>query len=124
MTITLAAVLIVGSIARPDQVALNYHDALAAAHRCRTETAWAEQRAEGWVAVCGDAEGSPVVEPASCQELADLHYSVAEAAGLDSDAAYEDTFAGCLPKADPSDHAPPPSLRKRGSEAYRYVVGF
>lgn len=96
MTITLAAVLIVGSLSRPDQTTESYRDSLAAAHQCRTETSWAEQRAGAWVAVCGDAAGEPVSEPNSCQEHADLWYTLAEQAGSDPDAAYEDAFAACL----------------------------
>ncbi len=94
MTVTLAAVLIVGSLARPDQASESYHDAIQAAHRCRTETSWAERRNGAWLAVCGDAEGRPVVEANSLLELADLRYAMAEAAGLDADAAWEDTFDG------------------------------
>lgn len=92
MTITLAAVLIVGSLARPDQASAGYQDALRAAHRCQTETSWAEHRGNVWVPVCGDADGNPVLEANSLQELANLRYAMAESAGLDADSAYEDTF--------------------------------
>jgi hypothetical protein len=39
-------------------------DALVAAHRCTTETAWAEQGPSGeWHPVCGDASGNPTGTP-------------------------------------------------------------
>lgn len=86
MTITLQALLIVGSLYSP-------HAALARARQCGTPTSWAEQVQPGvWVPVCGDAEGR---ERPSCQESAELAYALAEAAGRDADGAYEDAVEAC-----------------------------
>lgn len=90
MLITLKAIVIVGSLAlRPGSL----DAALVKTSQCDTPTSWAEQAAPGvWVAACGDDYGNEVN---SCEARAELHYAMAESAGQDADAAYEDAIAAC-----------------------------
>lgn len=38
----------------------DWRDAIEAAHACTTPTSWAEQTPTAWIAVCGDADGTPL----------------------------------------------------------------
>lgn len=86
------AMMVASVLVTPALPASSYDAAVRKADACDTATAWAEQVAPGmWRGVCGDDQGHELI--GNVEESAMLAWHIAESAGADADAAYEDAVA-------------------------------